>query len=934
MPKYISKRTAVLSGCLILGLLFAHPNLALGGSESKFERDLESLFGAALATKHGSMIIRQRKDDAGRVRKQIFVGPSFSEIQLDQNADGTVDFWEITRGEKTVLATNPSRGRFLRMNVTERSKEGTFEAFYVLDLDGRRYNLLRTKFDRADRRLMSESVPASFAAEEIPDAPSKSIAPGFIGGVEKSEVDRFPIDDFNWRYYQVNYFGNQLLCESDDMAKGRAASLQREWWKILKHDAKERVDLLTAKLKESKMFDSSCQKPGRENDFEKIVSSLAELMMTSSKGEPSADSESRGRYLKCLEQSGLGINAARIEQNFLSGLNNPRSDRLISCDFKPGTRGKAQPGYANHTTKQVVLHLCLPDEGIATTTDGSAQNYKNVLFHELVHISGIENEDLTHAAQACCGDPTNPIGRRKTACGKLDQLVVDNHRFLALESHFARDEQMATLLSELNVKFQEDGTAELFRGFLLGLDKAGIIDDSAFSNCLVTLRGETCRASWAERISKYATDFFRQDCQNIVVGSKRLMCGQVSESFRERLATSISNSLIELRTDGETVNPRSCQIEPNSSRLFGRAAPIFQFLRNYFSRANADYNVPCEDGMVVPPRRPITQVPPSNIPGEVRPIVWNTSIDLGMKSPSISVPGASDLDDVVSRSGSDQSVATAPSVTSLPVRDPDRSPLPVTRVTSLSSGRSMAETSYQRATDVAGLATRGFKYLREAIVPQAIAVADRSQSNSKRLTSEGSFIAFRPTRSDLKALRIDNLFAANRTAAVSVKTNGGTSFSLNSTRNVGDVGAASRFGDRGANAGISVVSSTAPKPPSAAGNLSAPQASATESSDKASSRSSMQAGAATVKPKAGRDPAQAVASPDLQEQPDLLVGLFTKRYRLVERRLMDLKVQQQLIDRSIKVIGSNGRIVGAKKRYKTCYEFAGQERPLKTPCED
>jgi hypothetical protein len=50
------------------------------------------------------------------------------------------------------------------------------------------------------------------------------------------------------------------------------------------------------------MFDSSCQKPGRENDFEKIVSSLAELMMTSSKGEPSADSESRGRYLKCLEQ--------------------------------------------------------------------------------------------------------------------------------------------------------------------------------------------------------------------------------------------------------------------------------------------------------------------------------------------------------------------------------------------------------------------------------------------------------------------------------------------------------------------------------------------------------------------------------------------------------------------------------------------------------
>src|SRR4051812_22502187 len=61
-------------------------------SDKKFSRDLESIFGATLKTKHGAMSLRQRKDLNGRIRKQIITGPGFSEIQLDQDGDGTVDF--------------------------------------------------------------------------------------------------------------------------------------------------------------------------------------------------------------------------------------------------------------------------------------------------------------------------------------------------------------------------------------------------------------------------------------------------------------------------------------------------------------------------------------------------------------------------------------------------------------------------------------------------------------------------------------------------------------------------------------------------------------------------------------------------------------------------------------------------------------------------
>ena len=74
-----------------------------------------------------------------------------------------------------------------------------------------------------------------------------------------------------------------------------------------------------------------------------------------------------------------------------------------------------------------------------------------------------------------------------------------------------------------------------------------------------------------------------------------------------------------------------------------------------------------------------------------------------------------------------------------------------------------------------------------------------------------------------------------------------------------------------------------------------------------------------------REPAQAAA---------LLEGLFTRRYKLIEGRLNDLRLQQLLIDRGIKIIGADGRMIGAKKSVNTCYKYVGQELPLKTPCEN
>ncbi len=918
----------LLTGCLIaLSLGFPFQAEAGEGVATKFERDLESLFGASISTKHGDMVIRQRKDSSGRVRKQIIAGPSFSEIQIDQDGDGTVDFWEITRAEKTVSASQPSRGRFLRMNVTERSGAGTFEAFYVLGKNGRRYNLLRMKHDGANRQMFSESIaepPESFDATDMPNAPSVAASASSPAVRESTAQERFELEEQSWREYQSKLWGPDLLCVSDESSSGRLASLQREWWKILKRDTDSRVDRLTAKLKDSKMFDASCRKAGREKDFEKIAKSLSELMMTSSKGEPSTDRKSGG-YLRCLEQSGLGSTVARIEQNFLSGLNDPyRAEHPISCEYKPGNAGiVAKPAYANHTSKQIVMHMCLADEvtGKSKTADGSTQTYKNVLFHELIHIAGVESEAMTHAAQACCGDSSNDSVK---ACAKLDKIVAEERRFAELEAFLARDEKMVPLLAELNAKFDAQGTADLYRQFLLGLDKykrgappagifeTGLISNEEFSKCVKTSSETACREQWVRHIASYADDFFKRDCKKVVVGASRSQCSKMTSEFKSRLATTIAHSMIQLQSDRDPSNPQQCKIELNEKWIGSRTARLLSRLLSF---AHAIVDVDCETGIVIPSAPPL---------------------DMVIKSPTFSVPGAGDNETVVSRPGGDSSIGSRPPGPATPIRNTETSPLPVTNVTSPDSGRTVAERSYQRATDFAGAATRGLDDLRDSIVPRAVA-ANRGSAGAVRLDGKESFVAFRPTRSDLKAINIDNPFAGGRAVASLASndptmklgstgsTNGSTKANLDkagepalsvASRDSAADGKSNLLSSKSAGAGGRITKG-------ANGQLSDNLASTPENG-----RPAGESGPSAAKGKNSsvREPAQAAKG--------LLDGLFSKRYREIEGRLNDLNLHQLLIDRGIKVINSEGRFIGAKKTIKACYKYVGQELPLKTPCEN
>ncbi|HRK06130.1 MAG TPA: hypothetical protein PLZ57_00045 [Pseudobdellovibrionaceae bacterium] len=106
----------------------------------------------------GDVIVRQALAPNGRVMRQMLLSKDISEIQLDEDADGVVDLWEVKRGHLTVTASDPLRGRFMRLTVSDKVKQGILKAEYLLASDGREYALWRATIERAKVMRWDESV--------------------------------------------------------------------------------------------------------------------------------------------------------------------------------------------------------------------------------------------------------------------------------------------------------------------------------------------------------------------------------------------------------------------------------------------------------------------------------------------------------------------------------------------------------------------------------------------------------------------------------------------------------------------------------------------------------------------------------------------------------------------------------------------------------
>lgn len=924
-------RMAVRFSPRILSTAFALCTLIFSAQSSakdlKFQNEVQSVLGSVVNTKNGKMVLRQRKDSAGRVRRRIITGPGFSELQMDQDGDGTVDFLEVTRGLKTVTASSPSGGRFMRLETSMPTTKGRQNAVYILSLNGRSYNLLRSHIIPRSKRVAASGDEAEFNATDVPT----QIESDAVISPSTAQSMRAGFDEQHWVDSQKSVFGEKLSCDDTRGEMNKLARLQREWWKVLKFTVDDQKTVLIDKLKNSSLFDDDCRKPVNQKDFLKMVDGLADIMLSGGSGQLSAN-ETRGRYLACLDRSGLGIVSARIEKSFLTAMNDPyRLSAQIVCNFKTGKAAIAQP--ANTSTgdaRQITMFMTAADEGNGKNVDGAVNNYANVLFHEFMHVGSFNlgnDEDEEHAiinsAEACCGDPAD-VGTRAVACQKLNGLVAKQARQTEVESYLSRVESGVTpMLARLENLFNSEMSKKLYHEYLMGLDNYkkggpspklyahGLLSDQQFMNCVVhggaTKASETnCRAQWAKDIGGYTDQFFSTKCRNIA-SADSAKCLQVTAGEKFEFAAAISKSVQSGFCLAEDA-PKASASRKFFGVLFEKLFAGLIFGRNVI----ADDKINCETMPRIPTALPaVVQVPIGNEFPSYSDA--STGVDGSANQTTKSTVADQVTSDTTAASGAgpDSSVGNATSGSGRV-----RSPIPVTHVDSSASGSTYAENEYRHATDIVGNTSRVYDRVKDSVLPTANASEGQGGSNVRRLTPEENYIPFKPDLPKPLNVKIANPFSAGRAiASVAdfsgglIKRDGGGASAKNisaSTSNGRNVAASASSPDENAN-GIKLANGAKATRSVASSMASSSSAAVSKSSQFAAIQANLKREVA---------------------QPDVLQDLFTSTYRKIQPRLKSIDVIEALVRFKISIQDGAGRNLGSTRAVDQ-YKFDGLDKPLK-----
>ncbi len=346
-------------------------------------------------------------------------------------------------------------------------------------------------------------------------------------------------------------------------SSSRLDEIQDEWQDIIYSNQGQNLEKLALRLKNSALFDQSCFNPKHEKDFNEMLNGLMTLMLSRPRRQSDSNDNDRGRFLACLDQSGLATVASEIERNFLLGFRGTtRTLPAIECKWRPGHAGISNPAVMDTYYGLVSIFMTAADEGKGKTQDGSPTTYANVLLHEFIHVGGIRNETITHAATACCGDASDD---RVAACKKLDALLAKKTRAEELEKYLGGTTVGGVRLRDsINKKFLDSGldytassmaTQDLYPSFFSGLDEynlgsppqgkfsIGLLRREEFLNCLAKKNRYNCRSQWRNHIKSYVDDFFSRQCPLKLPGSLLEKCKLFSEPYKKELAENISKRL-------------------------------------------------------------------------------------------------------------------------------------------------------------------------------------------------------------------------------------------------------------------------------------------------------------------------------------------------------------------------------------------------------
>ena len=341
-----------------------------------------------------------QRNALGRVTRQILLGTKRTEISIDSKGTGKLDSWELITPGADVTLHDPYKGKFSFMDVVQETKTAKVTMKFSYNPSIRKYELY------------------SMQAKKY----RKLFAQDFVVGCRINDTQMPALTDLA---KQLNALLNRNSQDSD----------------------------LKAQLEKSVMNDKSCDEGLFKSNKDHLLNAVMEVAASDKTDWSGARPKTRGRFLQCLRYYDLGVHASRIAAGigqYLvkgAGQGNPWS---LSCSTM-GSANLAQTpearmaalnneelGSFDQASHQISINIAQAKTDEKGLHSGAAvrEEFAHVFFHEMVHYSNIEDEQVTHSLEDCCSQPDN--GKDNGSCKNLEGLLKDKVYAQQLENSIAR----------------------------------------------------------------------------------------------------------------------------------------------------------------------------------------------------------------------------------------------------------------------------------------------------------------------------------------------------------------------------------------------------------------------------------------------------------------------------------------------------------------
>jgi hypothetical protein len=404
-------------------------------------------------------VVYTHLNDAGRARSEIIVGPAYEEIRVDTLGTGTADVWEVNLESTNVRASSPEGGQYRRIEILKREKKGVRETHLVLSADRKSYRVASSAY---------RSYALNNAFEE--PASVKTCGPSA---------------------------GGRALGKLQDAVRALAS-----------HSDQEPHDALKCRLSRMRwlLFDKkTCGDPHWASSLDAMTDAVANLILSSA-----TPADGHKREIACLDRY-FPENAARMEATVYKRLldaesaltpeqlknfeSTPSCDpiesigsvktadiplleqshRLVSCEaVRSGL--ETWVGSYRELTKQVVIRKTVDELPVAFKGFNAVHAYTSVLFHELVHATGFnqqKDERITHRIESCCAaNDDNNIDLKACADVETYRRSVSispsspEGQSIELKPEYTPLEEVLSRLNRKGWTYGEDGHGQSASSFL------------------------------------------------------------------------------------------------------------------------------------------------------------------------------------------------------------------------------------------------------------------------------------------------------------------------------------------------------------------------------------------------------------------------------------------------------------------------------------